>query len=223
MMYSLRIFFIIIALTNNFVSFSQEETDTIGFNYPEGSKKNEFGYQIVGIDFKSHMLLPGDGRALYEFINSVLYRYKFNDHISLRLYASYFEKTIEIEKSDPMPNGVYGNSSFTQYKIGAGIQYGFLKKNDLLYSHLDLGYRRRIESATKYSPGFPFYSVSGRSDLLNGLDMSLGMGTKIRIYGNLFFSVEFAYNLFYAQSGQGVFGDYQFNTFTSRFYLSLNF
>ena len=103
----------------------------------------------------------------------------------------------------------YGEVQSMEYRIGSGIQVSFFKKKEFIYSYLDLNYRRHHEfgSITANSNGVVYVpSQYNYNMIVNGLDAIIGIGTKLKLYKNIYFSAEVGYDLLFANNTKNLAG-----------------
>lgn len=205
-------------------------TDSI-YNLPIGNARPfEFGYCFFTVNSNIALLYAPPSYTGFEFLNGVLARYKYQ-HLSLRFHASYSSiKTSQYYLINSLQN--FGEATTKDYKIGSGLQYSFQKKHDYLYAILDFSFHKRTTTAT-INNSQSLYHINLVSKL-NGLDITPGIGSKFKLFKNLYATLETGYSYTYL-TGQNKYNSYDFkypesirktlvyaNLFT-KFYLSLTF
>lgn len=221
--------FLPIMLLFAFGTFSQEIDSTEEISYPDRIGRDEIAYLFFVVNANNAMVQPKTFSPVYEFLSEIKYRHRFNA-ISLRIHFAYFWKTIHPEKY-PIYNG---EGQLKESRAGAGIQYNPLKRKEWVYFFMDAGYRGRKESMSILD-GDHSSAIGHRNTLINALDMTLGIGTKVRIVGSLHFIADIGYNcLFGKNKSKSIFqpslgstttttNPYQFTTWTAKAGLSLTF
>ena len=190
--------YIWLILLFNFLDIKSQEilTDTIG-DLPV-AKPYELAYTFFGVNAKNELIFSN--APTFEFLNGILVRYKF-DRFSLRLNASLSKIRNVKEYSLNYSDGSYGNYQSRNYKIGVGGQFTPFKTKELIYSYFDLSYKRRRENGTVVvEEKDTANTFNGYQAKTNGLDFIFGIGTKIKIYRNFYFTGEVGYNYYYAKS-----------------------
>jgi hypothetical protein len=205
-------------------------TDSI-YNLPIGNARPfEFGYYFFTVNSNTALLYTPPSYTGFEFLNGVLARYKYQK-LSLRFHASYSsKKTSQYYLINSIQN--WGEATTKDYKIGSGLQYSFQKKHDYLYVIMDLSYHKRATTAT-INNSQSLYQINLVSKL-NGFDITPAIGSKLKLFKNLYATLETGYNYTYL-AGKNNYSSYDFkspesirktsvytNLFT-KFYLSLTF
>lgn len=157
----------------------------------------EIAYTFLGINSKSEIMFSN--RVPIEILNGILIRYKFN-RLSLRLSASLSKFRNTKEYTQNCSACTYGNAELKNYKIGIGTQFTPFKKKELIYSYFDLSYKRRRENGTIVDVKDTVFTFDHYRTITDGLDFILGVGTKIKIYKNFYFSSELGYDYYFAKS-----------------------
>ena len=209
---------------------------------PQHHRCIDVAYTCLTVNFKDELMFSSAHVPMYEFLNGILCRYKFNKS-SLRLNASFSSQ--QNKKDSPIypktlaNNESYGEASAKNYKIGLGMQWTPFKEKELIYSYIDIGYKNRQEVKTVTTLDNQVYTVKNYHTKINGVDCIVGLGTKIKVYKNFYFSGEFGYNYYLAENEDKVLTSvintpiineetyqtsiYYFHTFISKLYLSLTF
>jgi hypothetical protein len=179
-------------------------------------KPFEFGYTFVAINSNMELLYAQSGKPIFEFFNGIIARYKYQ-HLSLRFNASYFEKKT---KDEFVMNATqdFGEAMLKDYKIGTGLQYCFIKKHDYLYMYVDIGYHKRVTTASINNILSPYQT--NLVSKLNGLDITPGLGSKIKLVKNIYASVEAGYSHSYLK-GENKYSSYDFKSTESSYQTSI--
>jgi hypothetical protein len=207
----------------------EDLADTISDLCKVNPKPYEIAYLFLGVDFRNDFLLPVPEYSTCEFLDGILARYKFN-RFSLRLNASF---SMNNTNSAYVYN-YYGNVRSKNYRIGVGGQFTPFTKKEWVYGYLDLNCRRKRESGLIIDENSNYTAFNHYDSKITGLDMILGVGTKLKIYRNFYFSGELGYNYYIAKNNTKInnirtqdmsyqSGSFTFRTVLSRLYLSLIF
>ncbi|MBP8033072.1 MAG: hypothetical protein KAZ71_00670 [Bacteroidia bacterium] len=151
----------------------------------------EICHTILGINSNQSLFFAEPKRPIFEYLNKILLRYRYRA-ISIRLNASYFNRTTSKENSYSYNEPDFGMSTVTDYKLGIGLQYSFFKKQEYLYSFLDLNYVKRVQKSSINNFITNYYS--NLASKLYGINMCFGLGSKIKIVQNLYISPEIGYD-----------------------------
>ncbi|MES2514829.1 MAG: hypothetical protein V4580_11825 [Bacteroidota bacterium] len=155
-------------------SLGTEENYSLPFDNP---RPFEFGYTFLTVNSNLNLLYTQPGEPIFEFLNGVLARYKYQN-LSLRFHASYLYKKT---KQDFMMYSTqdFGEATLKDYKIGTGLQYSFVKKRDYFYAFLDVNYHKRVTTASINNILLPYQT--NLVSKLNGFDLIPGIGSKIKL------------------------------------------
>ncbi len=227
-------FLIILIICIKVCGYSQAvDADTIIDTFVSArSQPFEIGFTFASVNARNEIMFSNPDEPCLELLNGILFRYKFNK-LSLRINFSFNEKQ---SSKNPMDIADYqfGKSECKSFKIGAGLQWTPLIKKELIYLFLDCNYKSRNENSEIVNIVASYYTFQTIHSKAEGLDMVGGLGTKLRIYKNFYFSMEGGFNQFFGinkkktiqvstpkSSTQIV--PYRFDTILLRFYLSLTF
>ncbi len=190
----------LILIFNSLDIKSQETTtDTISDLPTSRPKPYEIAYTFFGMNLKNELMFSNSNEPTFEFLNGILVRYKFN-RFSLRLNASLSKIHNVKEYPSNCIDCSYGNAESKNYKIGIGGQFTPLKKKELIYSYFDLSYKSRKENGVIVDVKDTSFTFNNYHTKTNGLDFILGIGTKVKIYKNFYFTGEIGYNYYIAES-----------------------
>ncbi|MES2762898.1 MAG: hypothetical protein V4677_11855 [Bacteroidota bacterium] len=151
----------------------------------------EVGYLFLGLNSYQPRLFSPPGVSYFEFLNGILAKYKYKK-LSLRFHASYLYKKTTLQFALPSTRD-FGNATVKDYKIGTGLQYSLVKKYDYIYTFADLSYRKRAVTANIVTSLYQTNIVSK----LNGMNMVVGIGSKLKLYKNLYLTLETGYDQTY--------------------------
>lgn len=214
-------------------SFSQDNDTIIDLPTRDTIKHYEIAYCLLGINANSELVFSDPNSPTFEVLNGILLRYKINK-FSLRLNASYIRRKYQKDWPLNCSECTYGQSGADDYKLGLGIQFTPMKSKELIYSFLDISYKRRDEVGLIVTSKDTLTTFNNYSTKTNGIDLMLGIGSKLKVYRNIYFSTEIAYNSLISQSNKKSTNQktgevthskypYYFQTITGRLYFSVVF
>ena len=129
--------------------------------------------------------------------NGLFFRYT-KKRLGVRALASYSKNSFSYNSSGD-PDNMNGTENIKNFILGIGGQLSIFKKKDWLYTFLDAQYRNR------YSSGFYIdYWNHSFTTSTNGLQTSLGIGLKFKIFKMIYISPEIACMVFYGHENYTV-------------------
>lgn len=214
-------------------TFSQDNDTILDLPTRDTIKHYEIAYCFLGINATSDLTFSDQKSPTYEILNGILLRYKINK-VSLRLTASYVRR--QYQKDWPLycSECIYGSSGADIYKLGLGIQVSPIKSKEIIYSFLDVSYKRQDEVGLIITSKDTLSTFNNYTTKINGADIMFGIGSKLKVHKNIYFSTEIAYNSFISQSNKKSTDQktgevtstkypYYFQTIAGRLYFSLVF
>jgi hypothetical protein len=184
-------------------SLQTEDSYSLPFSNP---KPYEVGYMMIGLNSNDSFYFVSSGEPNFEYLNGILARYRYQK-ISIRFHASYIarktQRTYYLNSTQD-----FGHSLAKDYKIGTGLQYSFLKKQDYIYLFFDVSYHKRVTTAD-FNNSQTTYQINLVSKL-NGINAIQGIGSKIKLIRNLYVSFEAGYNYTYL-IGKNKYNSYSFD------------
>jgi hypothetical protein len=197
--------------------------------------RNEIAYCFLSLNAIDEVPFSNGMYPAPELLNGILLRHSFG-HFSARFNASFWKRSYFKDNPLHCPNCSYtsGQSETSDYQLGGGLQYTPFRRKELLYCFADLSYRRRagtatIETVFNGADGIEKYIYN-----INGINIDVGIGTKLNIGRRFCFSLELQGYKFIAEeyrritdikTGNEMRGNYPFNlgTCALRSYFSILF
>lgn len=215
-------------------SFSQvTSSDSLDLPLGDKTKRTEIAFCFAGGYGNSGLMFSEKNVVVPEILNGVLFRHKINK-FSVRGYASFAKQRYDKEYPLNATEATYGWSEATDYRIGSGLQFNPIKEKEFIYTYLDMGYKRRAVNGLIVNWKDTAGTFTNYHSKFNGIDFNLGVGTKIKLFRNIYFFTELGYYSFISQSKTEYIdfytknetnakSPYNFQTYTLKFYLSLAF
>lgn len=227
--------FIFFIFLFNFLAIKSQEiiSDTISDLPSIRVKPYEIAYTFFAINLKNEIKFSNSNEPTLEFLNGILVRYKFN-RLSLRINASIAKINREYLNIYDVTDYSYAKAQTINYKIGIGTQITPLKKKEFIYSYVDISYKKRNENGLIIDTKTTSATYNNYHTTTSGLDLILGIGSKVKLYKCFYISGEVGYNYYLAESKiknidistkQSCYHSIPitFHTILGKFYLSLIF
>ena len=150
-------------------------------------RRLEFGSTLLTVNSLNNAYFYAPDRPAFEFLNGVFFRYTKN-RIGFRVHSGYGEYAVIYSSPPERADGVSGDLSSKDFRIGAGIQRSLLKRSNWMYAFLDVSYRNVFSTGHQYGG---IWGVAERfSSSANGFDYFAGLGFRMKVIRNVYLSFE---------------------------------